>query len=91
MKLNTRSLLLTASTVLATSSAMAWESAGGQYSTRARVALTSDYNIGVSKDLAGFNFDVRYYGTNKKLERQWGIGSGKDASDSFVFTISKSM
>ncbi len=51
----------------------------------------TDYNIGVSKDLAGFNFDVRYYGTNKKLERQWGIGSGKDASDSFVFTISKSM
>jgi uncharacterized protein (TIGR02001 family) len=36
-------LCLAASTLLATSSAMAWESADGQHSTSASVAMTSDY------------------------------------------------
>jgi uncharacterized protein (TIGR02001 family) len=43
MKLNKLSALLAASTLLATSSAMAWESADGQHSTSASVALSTDY------------------------------------------------
>ena len=63
----------------------------GAATSSASTKTGADYNIGVSKDFAGFGFDARYYGTDKKLERQAGIGTGKDASDSFVFTISKSM
>jgi len=43
MKLNKLSALLAASTLLATSSAMAWESEDGAWSTSASVALSSEY------------------------------------------------
>lgn len=43
MKLNKLSTLVAASALLATSSAMAWESADGQHSTSASVALSTDY------------------------------------------------
>ena len=43
MKLNKLSALLAVSTLVATSSAMAWESEDGQHSTSASVALSSDY------------------------------------------------
>jgi len=47
-----------------------------------------DWNIGVSKELAGFGLDVRYFGSDSDLEAY--VGSS-DPSDSVVFTISKSM
>jgi len=43
MRLHKLSTLLAATTLLATSSAMAWESENGQYSSSASVALASDY------------------------------------------------
>ncbi|PCJ32233.1 MAG: hypothetical protein COA90_03765 [Gammaproteobacteria bacterium] len=43
MKLKQLSILLAASTLLATSSAMAWESEDGAHSTSASVALSTDY------------------------------------------------
>lgn len=45
--------------------------------------LYIDWNVGVSKELAGFGLDVRYFDTSGEF-------SG-DQSDRVVFTISKSM
>jgi uncharacterized protein (TIGR02001 family) len=52
-----------------------------------------DYTIGLSKDLAGFNFDLTYYETlsDGKEATEFEFGSGSRADSRFVFTISKSL
>ncbi|MDH5357647.1 MAG: TorF family putative porin [Gammaproteobacteria bacterium] len=49
---------------------------------------TVDYRIGLSKEMAGFGFDLTYYDIDSDGEEMY----GNTAADSrFVFTISKSM
>jgi len=49
-----------------------------------------DYRIGVSKELAGFGFDVTYYDTDSDGETLYN-GTDEVADGRVVFTISKSM
>ena len=90
----------------ASSFAMAWESgdhstsasvaSSSDYVWRGVTQTLEDPAISGSVDYAhasgfyaGFGFDVRYFGANSVLEDYW--AAGDDASDSVVFTISKSM
>ena len=53
-----------------------------------------DYGIGVSKDFAGFNWDVTYYETlkeGKDATENNNAGSDNKADSRFVLTISKSL
>ncbi len=48
----------------------------------------TDYRVGVSKDLAGFTFDLTYTDTNSDGEKSY----GKDIAEGrAIFTVSKSM
>lgn len=53
-----------------------------------------DFAVGVSKDFAGFNFDLTYYNTlseGEDLTELLNNGSDAKSDDRFVFTISKSL
>jgi uncharacterized protein (TIGR02001 family) len=52
----------------------------------------TDYSVGISKELAGFGFDLSYIGMDSDGESFNTTTSGTElADDRFVFTISKSM
>jgi len=53
-----------------------------------------DFGVGVSKEVAGFNFDLTYYNTlseGEDLTELLNNGSDSKSDDRFVFTISKSL
>ncbi len=53
-----------------------------------------DFNLGFSKEIAGFGFDLTYYNTlsdAEELVENLNGGSDSIADDRFVFTISKSL
>ena len=52
-----------------------------------------DYNLGITKNIAGFDFDLTYYETLSEGEdaTEAAFGSDNRADSRFVFTISKSL
>ena len=51
----------------------------------------TDYNVGISKELAGFGFDARYYDTDNDAQDFYGSDTDDLLEGRVVFTISKSM